>query len=64
MVETPHFHCKGAQVQSLVGEPGSHMPQCVAKKKKKKNQSYGKSKYASLLQISLSDPTERNLKKS
>lgn len=36
VVETPHFHCKGAQVQSLVGEPGSHMPQCVAKKKKKK----------------------------
>ena len=36
VVETPHFHCKGAQVQSLVGEPGSHMPQCVAKKKEKK----------------------------
>ena len=23
MVKTPHFHCRGAQIQSLVGEIGS-----------------------------------------
>ena len=33
MVKTLHFHCRGAQVQSLVGELRSHMPHGAAKKK-------------------------------
>ena len=42
VVETPGFHCKGAQVQSLVRELGFHIPtRCMAKKKKKQKKCMG-----------------------
>ena len=42
VVETPGFHCKGAQVQSLVRELGFHMPLGVwPKKNKKTKKKYG-----------------------
>ena len=34
MVKTPSFHCRGAQVQSPVGELRSCMPHSMAKKSK------------------------------
>ena len=33
VVGTPHFHCRGVQVLSLVGEPGSCMLPGVANSK-------------------------------
>ena len=41
VVKTPHFHCRGARVRSLVRELRSRMLHGAAKKKKKKKDPTG-----------------------